>query len=98
MTVTGHRVVKLAAGSDSQTVLPFGAQAPSHVAVDAAGNVYVTDGRVLRLAAGSSKPTVLWSDPHYPRASGVAVDAVGNVYFYEILSEGTGRLLKLPVQ
>src|ERR1700741_2837668 len=46
-----------------QAVLPFpGLQAPSGVAVDAAGNVYVaasgTNG-VLTLAPGSSPPTVV---------------------------------------
>ena len=38
-----NRVVKLAAGSTTQTVLPFtGLNAPSGVAVDNAGSVYVT--------------------------------------------------------
>ncbi len=51
-----NRVVKLAAGSYTQTVLPFtGLNDPRGVAVDAAGNLYVTDrgnNRVLKLAAG----------------------------------------------
>jgi DNA-binding beta-propeller fold protein YncE len=57
----GHRadwgnqqVVKLAAGSSTQTVLPF---TGLDVAVEAAGTVYVTDGgnnRVLKLPAGFS--------------------------------------------
>ena len=52
------------------------------MAVDAAGNLYVTDcgnNRVLKLAAGSSTQTVLpftgLNDP-----SGVAVDTAGNLY------------------
>ena len=40
------RVLKLAAGSATQTVLPFtGLNGPSGVAVDTAGNLYVTDTR-----------------------------------------------------
>jgi serine/threonine protein kinase, bacterial len=52
-----HRVLKLAAGSSTQVVLPFtGLNAPVGVAVDAAGNLYVTDAgtnnRVVKLPAG----------------------------------------------
>jgi serine/threonine-protein kinase len=45
------RVVKLGAGSNTPTELPFsGLQYPLAVAVDSTGNVYVTDnGRVLKL-------------------------------------------------
>jgi serine/threonine-protein kinase len=53
------RVLKLAAGSTTQTVLPFiglgTVQGPIGVAVDAAGDIYVTDhdnARVLKLPAG----------------------------------------------
>ncbi len=50
-----NRMLKLAAGSSTQTVLAFtGLNAPEYVAVDTAGNVYVTDGnnnRVLKLPA-----------------------------------------------
>jgi DNA-binding beta-propeller fold protein YncE len=49
-------VVKLAAGSNTQTVLPIsGLNGPLDVAVDTAGNVYVLDdsgfGQVVKLAA-----------------------------------------------
>ncbi len=50
-----NRVLKLAAGSGSQTVLPFaGLVRPNGLAVDGGGNVYLTDndGRVLKLAVG----------------------------------------------
>jgi serine/threonine-protein kinase len=48
-----NRVVRLAAGSSAQAVLPFtGLSKPGGVAVDAAGNLYVADygnHRVLKL-------------------------------------------------
>jgi serine/threonine protein kinase, bacterial len=48
--------VKLAAGSATQTVLPFtGINNPYGVAVDSAGNLYVTDAvnnQVVKLPAG----------------------------------------------
>ena len=54
------RVLKLAARSSTQSVVPFtGISVPYDVAVDDAGNLYVTDSRnnqVLTLAAGSSHP------------------------------------------
>ena len=49
------RVVKLASGSSTPTVLPFtGLYQPQAVAVDSAGIVYVTDfnNRVVTLAPG----------------------------------------------
>jgi DNA-binding beta-propeller fold protein YncE len=53
---SNRQVVKLAAGSNDQTVLPFtGLNYPHDVAVDTAGNVYVLDnrgfGQVVKLAA-----------------------------------------------
>ena len=50
-----NRVLKLAAGTDTPTVLPFtGMNHPVRVAVNSSGNVYVVDGgnhRVLKLGA-----------------------------------------------
>jgi len=92
------RVLKLAAGTSSPTVLPFNdLDIPSDVEVDAAGNVYVTDlgtNRVSKLAAGASSSTVLpFNDLDNP--SDVAVDTAASVY---ILDGGHFRVLKLPAQ
>ena len=78
-----NRVLRLAAGSTTQSVLPFtGLNGPGSVAVDSAGNVYVTDiqsNRVLKLAAGSTTQSVLpFTGLNGP--GGVAVDSAGNVY------------------
>jgi DNA-binding beta-propeller fold protein YncE len=87
------RVVKLAAGSSTQTVLPFrGLRTPNGVAVDAAGAVYVvnrSDGQVMKLAAGSSTPTVLPKTGNGSLAGDVAVDTTGNVYIS--VSKSVGR-------
>ncbi|MFD9669458.1 serine/threonine-protein kinase PknD [Rhodococcus sp. NPDC059968] len=70
--------------TQTQTQLPFtGLNQPGGVAVDTAGNVYITDaqgnGRVLKLAAGSSTQTELpFTGLEFPE--GVAVDTAGNVY------------------
>jgi serine/threonine protein kinase, bacterial len=78
-----HRVLKLAADSDTPTqMLQFtDLNWPSGVAVDTAGSVYVADSsnnRVLKLAAGSTTPTPLLTGLNRPLA--VAVDASRNVY------------------
>jgi serine/threonine protein kinase, bacterial len=91
-----NRVLKLAAGSSTQTELPFtGLKDPGGVAVDAAGSVYITDSseRVLKLAAGSSSQTVL-PFTGLLDATGVAVDAAGGVYVADVYNN---RVLKLAV-
>lgn len=88
------RVVELAPGSNTPTVLPFsGLYQPQGLAVDTAGTVYVTDfnNRVVSLAAGSNHQSVLpFSGLNYPE--GVAVDAAGNVY---VADRGNSRIVKL---
>jgi DNA-binding beta-propeller fold protein YncE len=91
------RVVKLAAGSSTQTVLPFtGVSGPLGVAVDSAGNLYVADpfnNRVLKLASASNTPTVVpFTGIIQPRA--VAVDSTGNLY---VTDPGKSRVAKLSV-
>ena len=88
------RVVELAAGSSTPTVLPFsGLYQPQGLAVDSSGAVYVADfnNRVVKLAAGSNNQTVLpFTGLNYPE--GVAVDGQGNVY---VADRGNNRVVKL---
>jgi serine/threonine protein kinase, bacterial len=64
------------------------------MAVDSAGNLYVTDflnNRVVKLAAGSTTPVVLpFTGLHEPGA--VAVDAAGDLY---VTDGGNHRVVKL---
>ncbi|UQX10815.1 serine/threonine-protein kinase PknD [Candidatus Mycobacterium methanotrophicum] len=81
-----------------QSVLPFTGidfrLSPSGVAVDGAGNVYVTSegmyGRVVELAAGSNTTTV-WPFAGLYQPQGVAVDTAGNVY----VTDFNNRVVKL---
>jgi serine/threonine-protein kinase len=89
------RVVELAPGSSTPTVLPFsGLYQPQGLAVDNAGAVYVADfnNRVVKLTAGSTSQSVLpFTDLNYPE--GVAVDGQGSVY---VADRGNDRVVKLP--
>jgi serine/threonine protein kinase, bacterial len=89
------RVVELARGSSTPTVLPFtGLYQPQGLAVDNAGAVYVADfnNRVVKLTAGSTSQTVLgFTGLNYPES--VAVDGQGSVY---VADRGNNRVLKLP--
>src|SRR5262249_56641335 len=93
LTDTGNdRVLKLAAESNEQTVLPFTSlHSPGAVAVDSDGNVYITDyvtattdfnvpnSRVVKLAVGSNDQSVL-PFTGLGHVHDVAVDTAGNVY------------------
>ena len=84
------RVLKLAPGSNTPTVVPFtGINDPFLVAVDPAGNVYAVEwgGDVVKLAADSATQSVL---PHTGTPGGVAVDTGGNVYY--TYPNGVGKL------
>lgn len=91
-----HRVVKLAPGASTQTVLPFtGLTVPWGVAVDTAGSVvYVTDhdtNQVVELAVESNKQTTLpFTGLNTPLA--VAVNTAGDVY---VADRGNDRVVKL---
>jgi sugar lactone lactonase YvrE len=95
------RVVKLAAGSSTQTVLPStGGATPDAVAVDTTGTVYTSvfksSGRystisyLLRLAAGSDTWTKL---PSAGVEQYVAVDTADNVYV--ITAGDNGGVMRL---
>jgi serine/threonine-protein kinase len=81
-----------------QTVLPFSGidfrLSPGGVAVDNAGNVYVSSegmyGRVVELAAGSNTTTV-WPFAGLYQPQGLAVDNAGSVY----VADFNNRVVKL---
>jgi serine/threonine protein kinase, bacterial len=81
-----------------QTVLPFTGidfrLSPGGVAVDTAGNVYVSSegmyGRVVELAAGSNSTTV-WPFAGLYEPQGLAVDGAGSVY----VADFNNRVVKL---
>jgi hypothetical protein len=89
-----NRVLKLAAGTDTQTVLPFNPRSVVGVAVDSAGSVYVVDAerkQVLKLAAGADGPIVLpFTGLDHP--VGVAVDAAGSVYVTDVGNHSVFKL------
>lgn len=78
-----------------QVVLPFsGLDNPQRVAVDAKGNVYVTDSgnnRVLELAAGSTSQTVV-PITGLDRPEDIAVDDAGDL---EVTEPANHRVLEL---
>ncbi|MEU5761177.1 serine/threonine-protein kinase PknD [Nocardia sp. NPDC047648] len=91
----GTSPTPLAPGYSAQTALPFtGVSLPTGVAVDPAGNVYITDmgsDRVLKLAAGASTPTPL-PITGLKNPQDMAVDTAGNVYVSDTSND---RVLKL---
>jgi len=85
---------------NSQVTLPFtGLNDPSGVAVDAAGDVYVTDpgnNRVVDLPAGATSPSQQVTLPltvNFNNPFGVAVDAAGDVY---VAVTGINEVVELP--
>lgn len=89
-----HRVLKLEAGSGTQTVLPFTELVdPVGVAVDRSGAVYVVNQehrpRILKLGEGSDVERAVLP-VYWP--NGVAVDTGGAVY----VTGAARRVLKVP--
>jgi serine/threonine protein kinase, bacterial len=102
IATTGYLATRPSAASkqqaSGQTVLPFNnidfRLSPGGVALDKAGDVYVTSegmyGRVVELSPGSSTPTVLpFSGLYQPQ--GLAVDNAGAVY----VADFNNRVVKL---
>jgi DNA-binding beta-propeller fold protein YncE len=89
------RVLKLAAGTDTETVLPLALRSVVDVAVDSAGSVYVVDAerkQVLKLAAGAADKPIVLPFTGLNQPVSVAVDAAGSVYVTDI---GNHSVLKL---
>ncbi|MFI6777310.1 serine/threonine-protein kinase PknD [Nocardia sp. NPDC050412] len=91
----GNAPTPIAGGYSPQTPLPFtDVSLPTGVAVDTAGNVYITDmgnDRVMKLAAGASTPTPLpFTGLKNPQD--VTVDTAGNVYVSDTSND---RVMKL---
>ncbi|WP_433565161.1 serine/threonine-protein kinase PknD [Nocardia sp. CA-151230] len=91
----GNSPAPIAPAYSAQIPLPFtGVSLPTGVAVDAAGNVYVTDmgnDRVVKLAADASTPSPLpFAGLKNPQ--GVAVDTAGNVYITDTSNNRVVRL------
>ena len=80
--------------SSPQVVLPFtGLGDAEGVAVDSAGDLYVTgSNRVLKLPAGSASQEVV-PFSGLTSSAGVAVDSAGNLY---VTDSSDDRVLKLP--
>lgn len=90
-TGTGS-AVQILPGAES--TIGSGLKAPSQVAVDAAGNLYVADsglGVVQRYAKGSSTATTVGTGLTSP--TGVAVDGAGDVF---IADSGSGDVVEIP--
>ncbi|OBG33295.1 hypothetical protein A5673_24015 [Mycobacterium sp. E3198] len=90
-----ERVLKLPWTATVPTVLPFVVGHPDDVAVDAGGNVYVTEGKDNRVTkfvrATNTSMTLPFNGVKNPQ--GIGVDAAGNVY---VADTGNNRVLKLP--
>jgi sugar lactone lactonase YvrE len=77
-----------------QSTLGSGLMAPSQVATDALGNVYIADpgqGKVLKYAAGSSAAVSIGTGLTSP--TGVAVDGAGDVF---IADSSAGKVYEVP--
>lgn len=91
----GKRVLKLAPGSTTPTVVPLpGLNGVIDITVDSKGALYVIEAqrdRILKLAPGSDTPTVL-PFTGLKRPVGVAVDNNGAIY---VADDGHRRIVKL---
>jgi len=94
-TWTDGRLVKVAAGSGTQTVLLSSPGSTFEgVAVDGAGNVYTADQSnnvVVKIPAGAGQPITLGTGLSAP--SGVVVDGSGNLF---VADKSNNRVVKIP--
>ncbi len=91
--VNSPNVIELPAGGGAPVNIGTGLNSPSKVAVDAAGDVYITDsgnGRIVEVLPGGGQITVgtNLTDP-----VGLAVDGTGDVFTSD---ESTYELWKIP--
>ena len=90
------QVEKIPAGSTTPVVIGSGFLAPSFLAVDAAGNVYVTSqvgggiNRVFEIPVGSGTSMKIGS---FTIPLGLAVDAAGDLF---VADYGAGAVYKIP--
>ena len=77
------------------TTLATGFGAPSSVAVDAAGNVYVADGTAVYKITVANVKSVIGTGS-FTLPSGVAVDASGNVFVADQADGSSGTVFEIP--
>ena len=85
------RVLMLAAGSTTQSVLPITADKQGAIAADSSGNVYLVGAHgITVLATGSQQTTQIQlsgGPGGDPEISGIAVDSHGNIYLADSKNE-----------
>jgi serine/threonine-protein kinase len=85
------RVLMLAAGSATQSVLPISADKQGAIAVDSAGSVYLVGSHgITVLAKGSQQTTqiqISGGPGGDPEISGIAVDTHGNIFLADSKNE-----------
>ena len=89
----GGGVYEIPAGGSSATLLPLnlGGASAQGIAVDGAGNLFVSAGQqVLKVPqGGTGQPTTING---FQNATALALDAQGNLY---VLDAGAGAILKV---
>jgi large repetitive protein len=66
------------------------------VALDAAGNVYVTNdeaGTIVKLAAGTFTPSTIFNNNGFVSPTGIAIDGSGNIYFTDAETSSVNEIV-----